>query len=220
MDGERTPVNDGEEERFNSASETCSPIGEARSESGLHPGRIPESKMGTMMKLAYDTAARSSHSDGKCLRKSEWRQLRHDTDLNSKEIYKKAYAQEEGNEDGGTSTSLEQVGGVNSSSQYAFSQDEEAELYLELMPNLANKLFDALDVLKDKRESPSEQDLQDLERNFNHMSEVFQTEHTNLEQRISALSKDFNDSQDNLKHIAGSLKSCLLVSISIKYIYL
>lgn len=174
---------------------------------------IPDNKRQDFLRMAHDPVIRNTDPDANILDNGEWRQLRQDTDLRDKETYRKTFAQEEGNEDDGAMVGVGVDGGSGSCgrSSYAFGQDEEAEQYLETIPDLAKRLFQALDVIRENKrdgnESPTQQDREDLDRKFNHMAEVFQTEHTNLEMRMCGLNKEFKESEVNLKSVAQSLKS-------------
>lgn len=181
-------------------------------------GMIPASKMQAMLGLAHDPVNRNTNPEAHILDNAEWRQLRLDTDRNDKETYRKTFAQEEGNEDdgavggGGGGGGVEGGSGSCGRSTYAFALDEEAEQYLETLPDLAIQLFKALDGVRERRregeeDAPTNQDREDLNRKFNHMAEVFQTEHTNLDQRICGLTKEFRESEVNLKSVSQSLKS-------------
>ncbi|ODM96431.1 Protein MRVI1 [Orchesella cincta] len=169
-------------------------------------GVIPQSELPTMLQNAYDPVGRATNPYAKFLSNEEWQQLRRDQDLNDEEAYRKQFAQEEGNEEDGGAGGVE---GAPQKSASAFALDEEAEKYLELLPKLVEELFQTFDVMRDKKQAPTKEDLENLERKFNHMAEVFQTDHTNLEQRITALSKDYKESQVKLKEFSQSLKSSI-----------
>jgi len=93
---------------------------------------------------------RATNPDARVLSITEWQQLRCDQDSNDEEAYRKQFAQEEGNEDDGGAGGVE---GATQKSLSAFALDEEAEKYLELLPNLVKDLFRTFDVMRDKKQA-------------------------------------------------------------------
>lgn len=214
-----------EHDHIRPVSENCSPVAPYKRFSNMaspsqsepstlrNRGMIPDNRMQDMLRIAHDPVIRNTNPEASILHNEEWRQLRKDTDRNDKETYRKTFAQEEGNEDDGAVGGSSVDGGAGSCgrSTYAFALDEEAEQYLETLPDLARRIFKALDVIREKKRSgesaPSQEDRENLDRKFNHMAEVIQTEHTNLDQRICGLTKEFKESEVNLKGVSQSLKT-------------
>lgn len=161
-------------------------------------GVIPDCQRKEVLKLAYDPISRNAkYSKNNILTNSEHRQLRQDIDRKDKDAYEQLHARDDVDWD----FKYGRISGKRGLRTLPMIPEEDAEKYLESFPDLAEKLFEKLNSV------PEERYISEI--TFNCLAQVHQTEHINLEPRISALKAELKETDANLRYVKQTFQNCL-----------
>lgn len=165
-------------------------------------GVLPQAEIRNHARIANDPVVRNAGDPDilPVLSNDEYRQLREDLDRKNREEFEKEHGQD-----------LIELGNTFSISDS--TADEEAEQYLQTFPDLAEQLFQALDTTEIDQEFGERvrnADAKNLNKTFNEMAHLLQTDNICLDQRISVLDKEYGQFQDDLlrlkRHVQTSIQ--------------